>query len=99
MPTRLQTVKKIIDQGATKHPDRAFLISTEGVDEYLTWSQLQTHAKEIDALLDKEGIDVGETVAFLLDNGYWTTILLLGVMYSGRVILALNALSGSEALK
>ncbi|WP_299880339.1 AMP-binding protein [uncultured Cocleimonas sp.] len=98
MPTRLQTVRKIIDQGAAKHPDRPFLIATEGVDEYLTWAQLQNHAKEIDALLDEEQIDVGETVAFLLDNGYWTTILLLGVMYSGRVILALNALSGSEAL-
>ena len=98
MPTRLQSVKRIIDQGATKHPDRAFLIATDGVDEYLTWSQLQTYAKEIDALLDDEDIEVGETVAFLLDNGYWTTILLLGVMYSGRVILALNALSGPEAL-
>ncbi|KAG1694721.1 Phosphate acetyltransferase [Nymphon striatum] len=98
MPTRLQTVRKIIDQGAAKHPDRPFLIATEGVDEYLTWSQLQKHAKNIDALLDEEGIEVGDTVAFLLDNGYWTTILLLGVMYSGRVILALNALSGSEAL-
>ena len=98
MPTRLQTVRKIIDQGAAKHPDRPFLIATEGVDEYLTWAQLRNHAKEIDALLDEEQIGVGETVAFLLDNGYWTTILLLGVMYSGRVILALNALSGSEAL-
>ncbi len=98
MFTKQQTVRTIIDKGAAEHPDRPFLIATEGIEEYLTWSQLQTHAKEIDALLDEEGIEVDETVAFLLDNGYWTTILLLGVMYSGRVILALNALSGSEAL-
>jgi acyl-CoA synthetase (AMP-forming)/AMP-acid ligase II len=94
----MPTVRDIIDTGAMLHPDRPFLIATESVDQYLTWGDLQTHAKQIDALLDDENINTGETVAFLLDNGYWTTILLLSVMYSGRVMLALNALSGPEAL-
>lgn len=94
----MKTVRGIIDHGAELHPDRAFLIATEGVDEYLTWAELKHHAQQIEALLEQENISHGETVAFLLDNGYWTTILLLGVMYSGRVMLALNALSGTEAL-
>lgn len=94
----MKTVRDIIDNGATVHPTKPFLQATEGVEEPLTWAQLQTHSREISTLLDHENIELGETVAFLLDNGYWTTLLLLGVMYSGRVVLALNALSGPEAL-
>jgi len=94
----MNTVRDIIDNGANSHPDRPFLLATEGVEEPLSWAQLQTHSRQISALLDQEKIAPRETVAFLLDNGYWTTLLLLGVMYSGRVALALNALSGPEAL-
>lgn len=94
----MQTVREIIDNGAKQHPDRPFLYATEGVEDSLSWAELQTHSKEISALLDQQNIKANETVAFLLDNGYWTTLLLLGVMYSGRVVLALNALSGPEAL-
>ena len=94
----MKTVRDIIDNGAKLHPTKTFLQATEGVEEPLTWAQLQTHSREISALLDHENIEPGETVAFLLNNGYWTTLLLLGVMYSGRVVLALNVLSGPEAL-
>ena len=94
----MQTVREIIDTGAKNHPDKPFLHATEGVEHSLTWAELQAHARQINALLDQENIAPGETVSFLLDNGYWTTLLLLGVMYSGRVMLALNALSGPDAL-
>lgn len=94
----MKTVRDIIDNGAKLHPDRPFLHATEGVENHLSWAQLQTHSREINALLNYQKIEPQETVAFLLDNGYWTTLLLLGVMYSGRVVLALNALSGPEAL-
>jgi len=94
----MQSVKEIIDRGAEKHPDRLFLLATESGNKSCTWEELQNTSQQIGALLDEENISEGETVSFILDNGYWTTLLLLGVMYSNRVILALNALSGSEAL-
>jgi acyl-CoA synthetase (AMP-forming)/AMP-acid ligase II len=94
----MQTVREIIDNGANNHPGKPFLHATDGVEGSLNWAELQSHSRQINALLDKENIAPGETVSFLLDNGYWTTLLLLGVMYSGRVVLALNALSGPEAL-
>ena len=94
----MQSVREIIDQGATDHPEKPFLLSTEDANKNCTWAELQNYSQQISALLDEEDIDQGDTVAFLLDNGYWTTLLLLGVMYSNRVILALNALSGPEAL-
>ena len=94
----MQSVKEIIDHGAKMHPDRVFLLATESGNKRCTWAELQSTSQQISALLDDEKIDEGETVSFILDNGYWTTLLLLGVMYSNRVILALNALSGPEAL-
>ena len=94
----MQSVREIIDQGAIKHPDRVFLLATESDKKQCTWAELQTLSQQVGTLLDNEDINEGETVSFLLDNGYWTTLLLLGVMYNNRVLLALNALSGPEAL-
>lgn len=93
----MNSVRDIIDAGAARHPDKVFVTATEG-NQRLTWSQLQSRAREISALLDQQDIAPGNKVTVLLDNGYWTTLLLLGVMYSGRVILALNALSGPDVL-
>lgn len=97
----MQSVKDIIDHGAKTHPQRLFLLATDHGDhenKQCTWAELQRTAQQIGTLLDEENINIGETVAFILDNGYWTTLLLLGVMYNNRVILALNALSGPESL-
>ena len=94
----MQSVKEIIDHGAKNHPERLFLFATDSGGKRCTWAELQTYSQQINYLLDQENIDEGETVSFILDNGFWTTLLLLGVMYSNRVILALNALSGPEAL-
>ncbi len=91
------TVQEIIDQGSAAHPDKIFLTIAE-TGKTLTWGELQAQCLQINALLDSKNISRGATVAFLLDNGYWTTLLLLGVMYSGRVVLALNAVSGQKPL-
>ena len=93
----MHTVRDIIDRGAKAHPDKIFLTSAHN-GKSLSWLELRDHCHEINALLNQQGVDSGAKVAFLLDNGYWTTLLLLGVMYSGRVVLALNALSGKESL-
>ena len=45
------------------------------------------------------GVGPGAKVAFLLDNGYWTAQLFLGVMAAGRVIVPLNAVSGTRQLE
>jgi acyl-CoA synthetase (AMP-forming)/AMP-acid ligase II len=93
----METVRDVISKGATEHPDKLFLTIAEG-GRQLSWAQLEARCGEIGTLLDQKNIAPGATVSFLLDNGYWSTLLLLGVMYSGRVVLALNALSGKESL-
>ena len=93
----MTTVRELIDQNALSQPDKPFLIAPESGAQ-MTYARLQVHAQEIASCLDALGIAQGEKVAFLLPNGYWTTALLLGVMYSGRVIVPLNAVSGDAAL-
>ncbi len=93
----MTTVRELIDQNALSQPDKPFLIAPEPGAQ-MTYAGLQAHAREIASRLDALGIASGEKVAILLPNGYWTTALLLGVMYSGRVIVPLNAVSGDAAL-
>jgi len=93
----VETVRELINRGAYEHPDKLFLTVAEQ-GQQLTWAQLEARCDEISTLLDRYAIAPGATVAYLLDNGYWSVLLLLGVMYSGRVVLALNALSGKESL-
>ncbi len=93
----MNTVRDIIDQGARQHPDRPFLtIAENGVS--LSWGELQYLSLQLNDYLNQQQIVPGSKVALMLDNGYWTTVLFLGVMYCGRVVLALNTISGNEAL-
>ncbi len=93
----MTTVLELIDRNARSQPDKTFLVAPESGVE-MSYAQLQAHARDISACLDALGLAQGDKVAFLLPNGYWTTALLLGVMYSGRVIVPMNAVSGDAAL-
>lgn len=93
----MTTVRELIDRNAVEQADKAFLIAPESKAE-MSYAALREHARDIAAHLDAMGVGQGEKVALLLPNGYWTTALLLGVMYSGRVVVPLNAVSGDAAL-
>lgn len=93
----MTTIRELIDQAVESHPDKLFLIAPEA-DAHLTYAQLQVLSRNVAQHLHAMGIAKGEKVAFLLPNGYWSTVLLLAVVYSGRVIVPLNAVSGESAL-
>ena len=93
----MSSVRELIDHNARTQPDKLFLLAPETGAE-LSYARLQAESREIAARLDAMGVGKGEKVAFLLPNGYWSAVLLLGVMYSGRVIVPLNAVSGDAAL-
>ena len=92
-----ETVRSIIDQQADSHGDATFLISPEA-DLVLSYRQLQENARTIEKHYNSMGLQKSDKVAFLMNNGLWTASLFLGTMYSGRVILPLNAVSGIEQL-
>ena len=93
----MQTVRQLIDSLASNNPDKLFLEAAE-TGASLSYLELQQKCQWIARLLEHKGIGGGETVAFLMDNGLWTTCLFLGVMYSGRVVLPLNAVAGQDQL-
>ena len=93
----MNTVNRFVDRYADAQPDKPFLLTPEN-DGAMSYGRLREHARGINAQLDALGSARGDKVAFLLPNGYWTCALFIGVMYSGRVIVPLNAVSGDAAL-
>jgi len=91
------TVRALIDGRAEQSGDKTFVYCPEPHSE-LSFTALRDKAVELDSALSAKGIGAGATVAFLMDNGYYTACLFLGLMYSGRIALPLNAVAGHEAL-
>jgi acyl-CoA synthetase (AMP-forming)/AMP-acid ligase II len=93
----METVRACIEQHADVSPDRVFLIAPESGDS-LSFAQLKTAVEDVGQQLDQLGLPRGAKVAFLLNNGYWTLRLFLGVMSSNRIIVPLNAVAGTVQL-
>jgi acyl-CoA synthetase (AMP-forming)/AMP-acid ligase II len=94
----MTTIRSLIDASAVDHSDDVYLIAPE-ISQQLSYAQLQQKAKEVAARLDGLDIGKGEKVAFLMDNGLWTATLFLAIMYSGRVVVPLNAVSGDSQIE
>ena len=93
----METVRACIEHHADASPDRVFLIAPESGDS-LSFAQLKTAVDGVGQQLDQLGLPQGAKVAFLLNNGYWTLRLFLGVMSSNRIIVPLNAVAGTVQL-
>lgn len=94
----MKTVRAAIDYRAEIQGDDSFLISPE-INTQLSFKELKNSVVDIENHLESLGVIYGDKVAFLMTNGLWTTTLFLGAMYSGRVIVPLNAVCGSEQLQ
>jgi len=101
MGDRMDTVREFIDHHAAQTPDNVFLITpldeTSECEE-LTFGKLKTRADLIAEKLTALGIEPGDKVAFLMNNGQWTVQLFLGVMASARVIVPINAVAGETQM-
>ena len=93
----MQTLRECIEHHADASPERTFLIAPE-VDKSLSFAELKAATDELGQQLDQLGIGQGAKVAFLLNNGYWTLRLFLGVMANNRIIVPLNAVAGTVQL-
>ena len=93
----METVRACIEQHADAIPDRPFLIAPE-TDSTLSFQELKAAVDDLGHHLDQLGIKQGSKVAFLLNNGYWTLRLFLGVMANNRIIVPLNAVAGTVQL-
>jgi acyl-CoA synthetase (AMP-forming)/AMP-acid ligase II len=93
----MDTVRACIERHAADTPERTFLIAPD-VDRTLSFAELKTAVDDVGRQLDRMGLKQGARVAFLLNNGYWTLRLFLGVMASNRIIVPLNAVAGTLQL-
>ena len=94
----MKTVRALVDNHALQRGEKIFLIAPDSGHE-ISFSALKLQTDRIGAELDRLGIPQGAKVAFLLNNGAWTTNLFLGVMSSNRVIVPLNAVAGTVQLQ
>ena len=93
----MDTVRACIEQHADATPERLFLIAPDS-DQTLSFAELRDAADDVGRQLDRLGLGHGAKVAFLLNNGYWTLRLFLGVMATNRIIVPLNAVAGTVQL-
>ena len=94
----MNSVRELIDTQAQARAEQTFLVVPETGFE-LSYGGLQQTVGELGGRLASLGIPKGGKVAFMLDNGLWTTKLFLGAMYAGRVIVPLNAVAGESQLE
>ncbi len=94
----MKTVRDCIAQHARERPDTIFLIAPE-TGAAIRFADLKPRVDEIGARLQELRIAAGGKVAFMLNNGLWTSLLFLGVMASRRVIVPLNAVAGLTQLE
>jgi amino acid adenylation domain-containing protein len=91
------TIRDLIDRMALRQPEAAFLISPE-TRERVTYRGLQKQSRFLSNELLRAGLEPGDKIAFLLDNGLFTAQLFLGVMYGGLVAVPLNIGAGVSQL-
>ena len=92
-----RTIRELIDRMASTQAEAPFLISPE-TGRVLTFIGLREQSRAISALLRKAGLERGDKVAFLLDNGLFTAQLFLGTMYAGLGSVPLNVRAGAAQL-
>ncbi|HEY2251197.1 MAG TPA: AMP-binding protein, partial [Planctomycetaceae bacterium] len=91
------TVRSAVDRMAELRPGAAFLIGPE-IGREMNFADLRRRSNEIARQLSSLGLSKGDKIAFLLDNGLFTSSLLLGTMYGGFVPVPLNVRAGEAHL-
>jgi amino acid adenylation domain-containing protein len=93
----MSTIRDLIDRMADTQPDLAFLISPE-TGRVLTFEGLQKQAYYLCGRFRQMGLEHGDKIALLMDNGLFTAQLFLGAMYGGFVPVPLNVRAGVSQL-
>ena len=93
----INTVRDLIDWRASAQPEFAFLISPE-TGRVLTFKGLQRKSHHLCGRFLQLGLERGDKIAFLMDNGLFTAQLFLSSMYGGFVSVPLNVRGGVSQL-
>lgn len=94
----MRTIRDYIDQKAAEHPDKVFLLAPEA-GLTLTYGQLRRDSITLGKHLMRLGLRKSDKLSYMMGNGYQTTKIFLGAMYSGFVIAPLNLLAQPSQLE
>ncbi|MEE8161152.1 MAG: AMP-binding protein [Acidobacteriota bacterium] len=85
----METLRSLVDRFAQNRPQDVYLVAPEpGLQ--LTFAQLQADSRALSGSLLAMGLNKGDPVAFMLDNGYQTAKIFLGALYGGFTVTPLN---------
>jgi fatty-acyl-CoA synthase len=93
--TEVLTLPAVLDRSAENWPDREFLAFKEG---RATFRQIRERADEIARSLIGLGVEPGEHVGILMDDGLDYAAAIFAVAKAGAVVVTLNARSKSVEL-
>ncbi|MDE0310125.1 MAG: AMP-binding protein [Acidiferrobacterales bacterium] len=91
------TIRSLIIRCAKAYATRIYLIDPDS-DLTMTYEQLRSFCQEFGRMMWHAGFTEPTKVGFMLENGHWTTIVCLGTMYSGHVIVPLNVVASRRNL-
>jgi long-chain acyl-CoA synthetase len=91
------TVRQLVDRQAEQAPERAWIVATD-TGAVISRGRLQEQCQELGRVLLMNGMQAGDRVLLMMDNGYQTARLLIGVMYSGLLVQPLDLQAGDAAL-
>jgi len=97
MDNETKTIRGLIDKMALVCSEAPFLISPE-TGRVLTFRGLQEQSALLSSRLRQAGLEHGDKVAFLMDNGLLTAQIFLGAMYGGFISVPLNVRAGVSQL-
>jgi acyl-CoA synthetase (AMP-forming)/AMP-acid ligase II len=93
----VKNIRDAVDEMTEVQPGESFLISPD-MGAAVSFVMLQEQSILLSRMLRKSGLEKGDKVAFLLDNGLLTAQLFLGTMYGGFVSVPLNVRAGASQL-
>ena len=85
----MRTIRHFVDLRARECSDDIYMIAPEA-GLTLTYGRLKEDSMALGSHLMKLGINKGDKFSYMLSNGYQTTKILLGGMYSGFLLAPLN---------
>jgi amino acid adenylation domain-containing protein len=95
--SHIRSIREAIDAMAQAQPDTAFLMGPEN-GTCVSFAQLREQSVLFSGMLREAGLEKGDKVALLMDNGLLTAELFLGAMYGGYVSVPLNVRAGVAQL-
>ena len=93
----IKSVREAIDLMANERPETAYLICPE-TGTSVSFVDLKQQSILLSCMLSQAGLESGDKVALVMDNGLLTAQLFLGAMYGGFVAVPLNVRAGTAQL-